>query len=59
MKCYHIGTNIFLVPKNSGGFRPFINLKPLNQFVEKIHFKMENIQLTSNAINQGDSDDYI
>ena len=39
-------SNIFLVPKKTGDFRPVINLKPLNHFVDKIHFKMENIQNT-------------
>ena len=31
-----------------------LNLKPLNQFVEKIHFRIENIQMAFNAINQGE-----
>ena len=47
-------SNIFLVPKKTGDMRPVINLKPLNQFVEKIHFKMENIQMALNFISQGD-----
>ena len=29
-------STVFLVPKKTGDFRPVINLKPLNQFVEKI-----------------------
>ena len=47
-------SNIFLVPKKTGDFRPVINLKPLNHFVDKIHFKMENIQMVLNAISPGD-----
>ena len=47
-------STLFLVPKKSGGFRPVINLKPLNQFVEKIHFKMENIQTAIESLNYGD-----
>jgi len=47
-------SNIFLVPKKTGDMRPVINLKPLNQFVQKIHFKMENIQMALNFISQGD-----
>ena len=47
-------SNIFLVPKKTGDFRPVINLKPLNQFVEKIHFKMENIHMALNSISPGD-----
>ena len=35
-------------------FRPVINLKPLNQFVEKIHFKMDNIRIALNCISPGD-----
>ena len=36
-------STLFLVPKKSGDLRPVINLKRLNFFVQKIHFKMENI----------------
>ena len=36
-------STLFLVPKKSGDLRPVINLKSLNFFVQKIHFKMENI----------------
>ena len=43
-----------LVPKKTGDFRPVINLKHLNQFVEKIHFKMENIRTALNCISPGD-----
>ena len=45
---------VFLVPKKTGDFRPVINLKPLDQFVEKIHFKMENIHMALNCISPGD-----
>lgn len=34
----------FLVKKESGKFRPVINLKKLNEFVEYNHFKMETLQ---------------
>ena len=44
-------STVFLVPKKTGDFRPVINLKPLNQFVEKIHFKMENIHMALNCIS--------
>ena len=59
MKCLLVMINsflhtVFLVPKKTGDFRPVINLKPLNQFVEKIHFKMDNICMALNCISPGD-----
>ena len=45
---------MFLVSKKTGALRPVINLEPLNEFVEKIHFKMENIDLFKNIIKPGD-----
>lgn len=33
----------FLVKKETGKFRPVINLKKLNEFVEYNHFKMETL----------------
>ena len=47
-------SNIFLVPQKTGDMRPVINLKPLNQYIQNIHFKMENIQLDLNLISPGD-----
>jgi hypothetical protein len=47
-------SNIFLVPKKTRDFRPVISLKLLNHFVDKIHFKMEHIQMVLNAISPGD-----
>ena len=41
--------------KKTGDFRPVINLKPLNQLEQRIHFKMENIQMAMNFVSLGDS----
>ena len=59
MKCLRVMINsflrtVFLVPKKTGDFQPVINLKPLNQFVEKIHFKMDNTCMALNCISPGD-----
>ena len=34
--------NPFLVPKKDGSYRMVINLRPLNQHMEQVHFKMES-----------------
>ena len=51
---YECISNIFLVPKKTGALRLVINLKPLNQFVQRIHFKMENIQMAMNFVSLGE-----
>jgi len=47
-------SNLFLVPKKDGGQRPIINLKALNQFVQKQHFKMEGIHNLKHLLQPGD-----
>jgi len=47
-------SNLFLVPKKDGGQRPVINLKALNQFVQKQHFKMEGIHNLKDLLQPGD-----
>ena len=47
-------SNIFLVPKKSGGQRPVINLKALNQFVHAEHLKMEGIHTLRDLLRPGD-----
>ena len=47
-------STLFLVPKKSGGLRPVINLKPLNQYLRKIHFKMDTMSKVLNLVQKGD-----
>ena len=47
-------SNLFLVPKKDGGQCPVINLKALNRFVQKEHFKMEGIHTVKDLLRQGD-----
>lgn len=36
-------SNMFVIPKKTGGHRPVFNLKRLNSFIEAPHFKMETL----------------
>ena len=47
-------STLFLVPKKTGDLRPVINLKPLNEFVRKIRFKMESIDFVKHLLHPGD-----
>ena len=47
-------TRLFLVPKKTGGYRPVINLKPLNLFIVKEHFKMETQRSIRKALRKGE-----
>ncbi len=46
--------NLFLVTKVTGGYRPVINLKPLNRFLHNPHFKMETSRAIIKAVSPGD-----
>ena len=46
-------SNIFVRPKKSGKFRTILNLKKLNTFCDKIHFKMESIRSVTNMVKKG------
>ena len=46
--CY--SSNMFLVAKKSGGKRPVLNLRPLNNFVPNETFKMEGIHLLKDLL---------
>ena len=44
-------SNILVRPRSDGGIRVILNLKPFNQqYVDKIHFKMESLKSAINAM---------
>lgn len=47
-------STIFLVKKKNGGLRPVINLRPLNQYLKKIHFKMDTLKTVLGLVKKGD-----
>ena len=47
-------SSIFLIAKRSGGFRPIINLRGLNQFLIHQKFKMEGISTVRHTVREGD-----
>lgn len=48
-------SNIFVVPKKDGGFRPIINLKPLNRhYISAPHFRMDTVKDVSHLLRPGD-----
>ena len=47
-------SRLFLVQKKDKSFRPVINLKPLNTFIQKEHFKMEEASMIKDLLQAGD-----
>ena len=47
-------SNLFLVQKKNLEWRPVINLRKLNEFIEHYHFKMETIETVKKMINHND-----
>jgi hypothetical protein len=47
-------STLFLVPKKTGDLRPVINLKPLNKYLRKQHFKMDSMKTVLNLNQKGD-----
>ena len=45
---------VFTVPKNQGGFRMIIDLKPLNTHITKAHFRMEDREYIKSLIAPDD-----
>ena len=50
-QCEYV-SQIFPVPKKSGGLRIILNLKPLNLDIVYKHFKMENLNTVLNLVEQ-------
>ena len=46
-------SKMFCVEKSSGGWRPVINLKPLNRFVSKKSFRLETLKSVRAALQPG------
>ena len=47
-------STFFSVPKKSGGLRPVINLKLLNKYLRKQHFKIDCLSKVLNLVQKGD-----
>ena len=47
-------SGLFTVPKPSGGFRPILNLSPLNKFLKTVRFKMESAESIRKEVRPGD-----
>ena len=47
-------SQLFVVPKSDGVLRPVVNLKALNKFIKKEHFKMECFHMIEDLVKQGD-----
>jgi hypothetical protein len=47
-------SGLLLIPKPTGGFRPVVDLKALNEFIWPVHLKMEGIPLLEELIHPVD-----
>ena len=47
-------STFFLVTKKTGELRPVINLRPLNRYLRKQHFKMDCLSKVKNLVQLGD-----
>ena len=47
-------STFFLVPKKNGKMRPVINLRPLNKYLRKTHFKMDTLSKVLNLVKPKD-----
>jgi len=47
-----VSSPFFVVPKNGGGYRPILDLRYLNTYLEAPHFKMEGLHLLPTVVRQ-------
>ena len=47
-------SHYFLVTKKGGEYRPILNLKPFNKYVEKVRFRMIRTPVLLSVVKQGD-----
>ena len=43
-------SRLFLIAKKDGSFRPVVNLKLLNRYIARVHFKMEGINMLKDLL---------
>ena len=47
-------SNIFMIPKKGGERRPVVDTRDLNNFIEPVHFKMEDLSHLPSVLWRGD-----
>ena len=47
-------SNIFMIPKKGGERRPVVDMRDLNNFIEPVHFKMEDLSHLPSVLRRGD-----
>jgi hypothetical protein len=43
-------SGLFVIPNRTGGYRPIVNMKGLNRYIENHYFKMERVQILKDTI---------
>ena len=50
----HFFSRLFMKSKKEGACRPVVNLRPLNRYIRKMHFNMEDSSLIRDILRTGD-----